>query len=64
LISVALNWLLCHTPTDCVILGASGVEQLEQDLAGCKDGPLPPEVLKICDEVWADLRNPVPIYNR
>jgi aryl-alcohol dehydrogenase-like predicted oxidoreductase len=64
LISVALNWLLCHTPTDCVILGASGVEQLEQNLAACKDGPLPPEVLKICDEVWADLRNPVPIYNR
>jgi 1-deoxyxylulose-5-phosphate synthase len=64
LISVALNWLLCHTPTDCVILGASGVGQLEQNLAACKDGPLPPEVLKICDEVWADLRNPVPIYNR
>jgi aryl-alcohol dehydrogenase-like predicted oxidoreductase len=64
LISVALNWLLCHTPTDCVILGASGVEQLEQNLAACKDGPLPPGVLKICDEVWADLRNPVPIYNR
>jgi hypothetical protein len=40
------------------------VEQLEQNLAACKDGPLPLEVLKICDEVWADLRNPVPIYNR
>src|SRR6266478_4126219 len=64
LISVALNWMLCHTPTDCVILGASRVEQLEQNLAACNEGPLPREVLQICDQVWADLRNPVPIYNR
>jgi aryl-alcohol dehydrogenase-like predicted oxidoreductase len=64
LISVALSWLLCHTATDCVILGASRVEQLEQNLAACKEGPLPPEVLEVCDEVWAELRNPVPTYNR
>ena len=64
LISVALNWLLFHTPVDGVILGASRIEQLEQNLAACKEGPLPPETLHVCDEVWADLRNPVPIYNR
>jgi aryl-alcohol dehydrogenase-like predicted oxidoreductase len=64
LISVALNWLLCHTPTDCIILGASRVEQLEQNLAACKEGPLPLDMLQVCDEVWADLRNPVPVYNR
>jgi aryl-alcohol dehydrogenase-like predicted oxidoreductase len=64
LVSVALNWLLCHTPADSVILGASNPEQLEQNLAAAKEGPLPPEMLQICDEVWADLRNPVPVYNR
>jgi aryl-alcohol dehydrogenase-like predicted oxidoreductase len=64
LISVALNWLLCHTLTDCIILGASRGEQLEQNLAACKEGPLPLDMLQVCDEVWADLRNPVPVYNR
>ena len=64
LISVALNWLLCHTLTDCVILGASRLEQLDQNLAACKEGPLPPGMLQVCDEVWADLHNPVPVYNR
>ena len=34
LVSVALNWLLCHTPADCAILGASRPEQLDQNLIG------------------------------
>ena len=41
LISVAFNWLLCHTSADCIILGASRLEQLDQNLAACKEGPLP-----------------------
>src|SRR2546426_5106858 len=31
-VSMALNWLLHHTPIDCVILGASKLEQLEENL--------------------------------
>jgi len=64
LVDVALNWLLHHTQTDCVLLGATRMEQLEQNLAACEKGPLPPEVLQVCDEVWAELHSPVPIYNR
>jgi aryl-alcohol dehydrogenase-like predicted oxidoreductase len=64
LVSIAFNWLLHHTATDCVILGASRFEQLEQNLIACKDGPLPEEVLRDCDDVWAQLRGPVPTYNR
>ena len=64
LVSIALNWLLHHTATDCVILGASRIEQLNENLAACKEGPLPPEALKTCDEVWESLRAPVPVYNR
>jgi 1-deoxyxylulose-5-phosphate synthase len=64
LVDVALSWLLHHTQTDCVLLGATRMEQLEQNLAACEKGPLPPEVLQVCDEVWAELRSPVPIYNR
>jgi aryl-alcohol dehydrogenase-like predicted oxidoreductase len=64
LISIAFNWLLHHSSVDCLVLGASRLEQLEQNLAACKEGPLSPELLAVCDEVWADLRNPVPAYNR
>ena len=64
LISLSLNWLLYHTPTDCLILGASGMEQLAQNLSACDEGPLTSETVAVCDEVWMDLRGPAPIYNR
>jgi 1-deoxyxylulose-5-phosphate synthase len=64
LVSVALNWLLHHTSSDCVILGASRPEQLAENLAACEEGPLPEETVKACDEVWNDFRGPIPVYNR
>jgi len=64
LLSLALNWLYCHTPIDCIILGASRVEQLEQDLAALRDGKLDADTLAACDEVWKELRGPTPKYNR
>jgi aryl-alcohol dehydrogenase-like predicted oxidoreductase len=64
LISLSLNWLLHHTVTDCIILGASKLEQLKQNLAVLDEGPLPPDVLEQCDEVWKNLRGLTPIYNR
>ncbi|MBA2733588.1 MAG: aldo/keto reductase [Acidobacteria bacterium] len=64
LISLSLNWLMHHTITDCVILGASKMEQLEQNLTVLDEGALAPEVVEQCDEVWRDLRGPTPIYNR
>ncbi len=64
LISTALNWLIHHSGADCIILGASRIQQLEQNLAACQDGPLPESALAICDEVWAALRGVTPRYNR
>jgi aryl-alcohol dehydrogenase-like predicted oxidoreductase len=64
LVSLALNWLLHHTPVDCVILGASRLEQLEQNLATLADGPVTQSVLDACDEVWRNLRGVTPKYNR
>lgn len=64
LISLALCWLLHHTPVDSVILGASRMEQLEQNLASAAEGPLSPEILAACDAVWNDFRGPAPAYNR
>jgi len=64
LISLSLNWLMHHTSTDCVILGASELEQLEQNLSALEDGPLPSEVVEQLEDVWKELRGPAPFYNR
>ncbi|MCL4394370.1 MAG: aldo/keto reductase, partial [Chloroflexi bacterium] len=60
LVSLSLNWLLHHTETDCVILGASKPEQLEQNLAAVEEGALSPETVAACDAVWAKLRGITP----
>ena len=64
LVSLALNWVLHHTAADCVILGASSLRQLDENLAAAAEGPLPEETVKACDEVWQELRGPLPVYNR
>jgi aryl-alcohol dehydrogenase-like predicted oxidoreductase len=64
LVSLALNWLLHHSASECVILGASRMEQLNENLATIDDGPLAENTLKACDEVWLNLRGPLPYYNR
>jgi len=64
LVSLALNWLLHHTASDCIILGASRMEQLNENLATIDDGPLSDDVLNACDEIWRNLRGPLPVYNR
>jgi aryl-alcohol dehydrogenase-like predicted oxidoreductase len=33
MVSLSLSWLLHHTAVDCIILGASSMEQLNQNLA-------------------------------
>ena len=63
-VSFALNWLLHHTTIDCVILGASRIEQLEENLKAMEDGGLPEGVVAACDAVWAKLRGVTPQYNR
>jgi len=64
LVSLSLNWLLHHTPIDCVIMGASRLEQLEENLKAIQDGPLPQETVAACDAVWSKLRGVTPKYNR
>jgi aryl-alcohol dehydrogenase-like predicted oxidoreductase len=63
-VSLALNWLLHHTATDCVILGASRIEQLAENLKAFAEGPLTAETVAACDAVWARLRGVTPQYNR
>jgi aryl-alcohol dehydrogenase-like predicted oxidoreductase len=63
-VSLALNWLLHHTATDCVILGASKLEQLEENLKAMEDGPLSADTVSACDQVWSKIRGVSPQYNR
>jgi aryl-alcohol dehydrogenase-like predicted oxidoreductase len=64
LVSLSLNWLLHHTPIDCVILGASRLAHLEENSRSLNDGPLPQEAVAQCDRIWEHLRGPSPKYNR
>jgi 1-deoxyxylulose-5-phosphate synthase len=64
LVSLALNWLYHHTPVDCIILGASRLEHLDENLKVLDVGPLDQATLDACDQVWFKLRGPTPKYNR
>lgn len=64
LVSLALNWIYRHTSADCIIFGASRLEQLDENLKVLGDGPLDKPTLEACDQVWLKLRGPSPKYNR
>jgi aryl-alcohol dehydrogenase-like predicted oxidoreductase len=64
MVSLALCWLLHHTSVECVILGASRLEQLDQNVAAAGEGPLDKETLTALDKVWERLRGVTPKYNR
>ena len=64
LASLSLGWLLHRTPIDSVVLGASSLEQLDQNLDALDDGPPSPESLAACEAAWETLRGVSPKYNR
>jgi aryl-alcohol dehydrogenase-like predicted oxidoreductase len=61
---LALCWLAYHRQIAGIILGASRMAQLEENLAALEAGPLSPETLAGCDCVWQSLRGTTPTYNR
>jgi 1-deoxyxylulose-5-phosphate synthase len=63
-IDLSFNWLLYHTPADVVLIGASKLEQLEQNLDVFDRGALAPETVAALDQVWQNLRGVTPKYNR
>jgi aryl-alcohol dehydrogenase-like predicted oxidoreductase len=64
LIGLSLRWLLHHTAIDSIILGASRLAQLQENLKAIEQGPLPAEAVSTCDDVWKNLRGVTPVYNR
>ncbi|OQO12643.1 hypothetical protein B0A48_02105 [Cryoendolithus antarcticus] len=50
-----LRWLMHHSALgrdDGVILGASSLEQMEENLRACEGGPLGEELVELYEEVW------------
>jgi aflatoxin B1 aldehyde reductase len=56
-VEVAMSWLTNHSFLDAdrgdgIILGASSVDHLVQNMAACEQAPLAPEILEILDRGW------------
>ena len=64
LAEMALRWVCNRDGADCVILGASKMAHLEQNIEASQAGPISEDALRACDEVWSTLRGPTPQYNR
>ena len=64
LVELAFQWLLSQPVVDSIILGASRLAQLEENVKACEGGPLDAAALAHCDTVWKRLRGVTPKYNR
>ncbi|EKM52789.1 uncharacterized protein PHACADRAFT_212001 [Phanerochaete carnosa HHB-10118-sp] len=61
LAEVTLRWLSHHSLLkrehgDAIMIGGSGVEQVEENLTNLEKGPLPEDVVKTLDEVWLSVK--------
>ncbi|KAF8928884.1 hypothetical protein BGZ58_009312, partial [Dissophora ornata] len=65
LIESALRWITHHSdlgPNDAIIIGASSLKHLEDNLNDLEKGPLPKEVLDVYDEAWEHVKVACPSY--
>jgi aflatoxin B1 aldehyde reductase len=63
--AVALRWVLHHSIIDgklgdAMIIGASSLGQLEENLEICKAGPLPAHLVQMVDEMGERVREGAP----
>jgi len=64
LVSIALNFILHHSPVTGLILGASRMRHLTANIAAAQEGPLDARTLEACEQVWRRMRGVVPEYIR
>ena len=64
LVELAFQWMLGQPLVDSIILGASRIEQLEENLRACEGEKLDAETVSRCDAVWKRLRGITPKYSR
>lgn len=63
----AFRWLQHHSmlePHDAIIVGASSVSQLEQNIGDCERGPLPDEIVSFLEGTWTNYKGRAPPYHR
>lgn len=63
IVELAIRWCYSHDFVDSVIFGASKMHQLEQNIR-ISSTPLEEETLKVCDDIWLELRGRHFKYNR
>jgi aryl-alcohol dehydrogenase-like predicted oxidoreductase len=61
---LAIGWLLAQSAVTSIIVGASRLSHLEENLAALDDPLLSADALAACDAVWPALRGVSPNYNR
>ena len=61
---LAYRWLRSRPVVDGILLGASRIEQLQDNLRLCAQPPVSADVAAECDMVWAQIAGTAPAYNR
>lgn len=66
--AVALRWVLRHSALDAsrgdgIVIGASSLGQLEENLAICRAGPLPAHLVQMVDEMGESVRGVAPPHS-
>ncbi len=64
LVALAFRWLLAQPLVDSIILGATRLEQIDENVKACQGPLLSEQVLKECETIWTELRGVTPKYNR
>lgn len=69
LVEAAFRWLTFHSQLDegegdGILLGASSLDQLEQNLIAVGNGPLPESILSAFDDAWEETKAESPAYFR
>ncbi|CAH3151635.1 unnamed protein product [Pocillopora meandrina] len=69
LIDASLRWMYHHSKMDgacgdAVIIGASSVKHLEENLKSAKHGPIHEDVVALFEEAWGQIKGDCPYYFR
>ncbi|KAK9329952.1 NADP-dependent oxidoreductase domain-containing protein [Lipomyces starkeyi] len=65
--SIALRWLTHHSELsdgDAIIIGASKIQQVKENLLSLSEGALPDEILDVVNDVWESVKSDAPAYSR
>ena len=64
---IALRWIQHHSgmiESDGVIVGASSVAQIRENCKASKGGPLPQELVELCEKCWDIVKPKAVNYNQ